>query len=194
MTKTCSKCRKVKELSEYPKDRSTKSGYTSSCKECRYSKTNEWARNNYQNNKEEILEKHSDWRRKNWDAVAKQRKESGYNKRSRNKWYHNKAKHNINHVLKERLRSRMRNTITKGYKSAASIKLLGCDIDHFKQHLENKFTEGMAWDNYGEWHIDHIIPCDSFDLTIAENQEKCFNYTNTQPLWARDNIIKGANL
>ena len=49
-----------------------------------------------------------------------------------------------------------------------------------------------AWDNYGEWHIDHIRPCSSFDLTIQEQQVQCFNYKNLQPLWAIDNISKGA--
>lgn len=49
----------------------------------------------------------------------------------------------------------------------------------------------MGWDNYGEWHIDHIIPCSSFNLSILEDQKKCFHYTNTQPLWKIDNLRKG---
>jgi len=142
-------------------------------------------------NKTKVYNRNSKWRKDNWEAVAKQRKDSGYNTRSRNKWYHNKGKYNIQHVLKERLRHRIRNTVTKGYKSASSLKLLGCDIEFFKKHLQKQFTEGMSWDNYGDWHIDHIIPCDSFDLTIPEEQAKCFHYTNCQPLWAKDNIIKG---
>ena len=48
----------------------------------------------------------------------------------------------------------------------------------------------MTWDNYGEWHIDHIKPCCGFDLTDFEQQKKCFHYTNLQPLWAKDNITK----
>jgi hypothetical protein len=194
MTKTCSKCKKEKELSEYPKDKSTKSGHTSSCKECRYSRTNEWARNNYQENKKEVLEKNSNWRRKNWDAVVKQRKDSGYNKRSQNKWYHNKAKYNIQHVLKERLRRRMRHALNGKNKSVPTLKLLGCDIDFFKQYLQDRFVEGMSWDNYGDWHIDHIIPCDSFDLTIMDEQFKCFHYTNLQPLWASENFKKSNSI
>jgi HNH endonuclease. len=52
----------------------------------------------------------------------------------------------------------------------------------------------MSWDNYGRdgWHIDHIRPCASFDLTDPEQQRQCFHYTNLQPLWAADNIRKGA--
>ena len=62
------------------------------------------------------------------------------------------------------------------------------------KHLQNQFKPGMTRDNYGLWHVDHIIPCASFDLTKLSEQEKCFHYTNLQPLWAIDNIKKGAKL
>jgi hypothetical protein len=67
--------------------------------------------------------------------------------------------------------------------------------DLFK-HLESKFTEGMSWSNYGYkgWHVDHIKPCASFDLSDPEEQKKCFHYTNLQPLWWYDNFKKGAKL
>ena len=50
----------------------------------------------------------------------------------------------------------------------------------------------MSWDNYGKWHIDHVRPCSSFDLTDAKQQEECFHYTNLQPLWAAENLQKGS--
>ena len=52
-------------------------------------------------------------------------------------------------------------------------------------------TEGMSWENHGDWHVDHIRPCCSYDLTIEEEQKKCFHYTNLQPLWAEENLSKG---
>ena len=59
-----------------------------------------------------------------------------------------------------------------------------------KKHLENQFVEGMSWDNYGEWQIDHIVPCASFDLSDPNQQRICFNFRNLQPLWAKDNQRK----
>jgi len=71
------------------------------------------------------------------------------------------------------------------------MKLVGCSIDFLKQHLENKFKPGMSWKNYGKWHIDHIRPCASFDLRKPAEQKKCFHYSNLQPLWAKENLVKG---
>ena len=57
----------------------------------------------------------------------------------------------------------------------------------------------MSWSNYGtgwygkgmsEWHVDHIIPLTSFDLRIPEQQKLCFHYSNLQPLWALENLVK----
>jgi hypothetical protein len=71
-------------------------------------------------------------------------------------------------------------------------KLLGCTVKELKAHLAAQFRPGMSWGNYGEWHIDHLRPCASFDLTDPEQQRQCFNYTNLQPLWAKDNLSKGS--
>ncbi len=71
------------------------------------------------------------------------------------------------------------------------MKLLGIPHMYFlKTWLECKFKEGMTWENRNLWHIDHVLPCSSFDLTKAEEQAKCFHYTNLQPLWASENLSK----
>ena len=80
----------------------------------------------------------------------------------------------------------------KGTKSAKTLELLGCTVEQLQAFLEAEFEEGMTWDNYGEWHIDHIRPCAAFNLEDPEEQKKCFHWTNLQPLWALDNIRKGA--
>ncbi len=78
--------------------------------------------------------------------------------------------------------------------SETTKQLLGCDMQFLKRHLSSKWTEGMSWENYGKWHIDHIIPCAEFDLTNQDQRNKCFHYSNLQPLWARDNHMKSDKL
>jgi hypothetical protein len=154
-----------------------------------------WLRKNYLENKEEVIKYKTEWRKKNWDKVYKQRKESGYCKRSRKKWYHNRGKFNINWVISERIRSRVRNVLNGKVKSKSTLELLGCSIDDLKNHLQSKFYANMSWENYGSyWHIDHIRACASFNLQNEEEQKICFHYSNLQPLTAKDNIIKGARL
>jgi hypothetical protein len=94
--------------------------------------------------------------------------------------------------IRKNIRDRMRLAMCGSSKSKHTIELLGCSVEELKKHLEKQFTEGMNWDNYGKkgWHIDHILPCASFDLTDPEQQKRCFHYTNLQPLWAEDNYKK----
>ncbi len=75
-------------------------------------------------------------------------------------------------------------------------KIIGCTPEFFRNHIESLFIDHMSWDNWGRygWHMDHIIPCSAFDLTKMENIEKCFHYTNMQPLWWDENITKGAKI
>ena len=105
-------------------------------------------------------------------------------------YYRVRYKQDIKFRLKRLLRSRMNLALTNNQKSGHSLELLGCSIDELKVHLEQQFEPGMTWNNYGEWHIDHIIPCNYFDLTKEENQRICFNYRNLQPLWAEENNKK----
>ena len=79
------------------------------------------------------------------------------------------------------------------------IKFVGINLKGLIQHLEKKFyknpetEEMMSWENHGikGWHIDHIKPCNSFDLSNENEAQKCFHYTNLQPLWSKENIKKG---
>ena len=94
------------------------------------------------------------------------------------------------------MRCRLYHALKKdnSYKADKTMKLVGCTPTFLKEYLEAKFKDGITWDNYGEWHVDHIIPCASFDLTKEEEQKKCFHYTNLQPLWAEENLSKGAKV
>lgn len=104
-----------------------------------------------------------------------------------------RRKEDINFAIKERIRLRIHDVLIRKmkYKKAMDTsKLLGAPIDKVKEYLESKFKEGMCWDNLGEWHIDHIIPCSHFNLIKKEEQKKCFNYKNLQPMWASENCSK----
>jgi len=81
------------------------------------------------------------------------------------------------------------------FKSGSGVKDLGCSIKDLKIYLEGKFKQGMSWNNWGTkgWHIDHIRPLSSFKLSERSNLLEACHYTNLQPLWAEDNILKSDN-
>jgi len=106
----------------------------------------------------------------------------------------NRKKIDAQFKLLKTLRSRLGTAIRSqnSTKNNKTIELLGCSISFLKNFLETKFKEGMTWENHGEWHIDHIKPCASFNLLDEEEQKLCFHYTNLQPLWAYENLSKGS--
>jgi hypothetical protein len=79
-------------------------------------------------------------------------------------------------------------------KSKPTFDLLGYTVNELKLHLESKFLEGMTWENYGEWHIDHIVPQSKLKYESPDhpNFKICWSLNNLQPLWAVDNIKKGS--
>lgn len=109
-------------------------------------------------------------------------------------WRAEQRKINPQIAIRDTISSRIRSALKqqKVSKRNSTIELLGCSIPELKRHLEKQFQPGMNWKNntVRGWHIDHIVPCAKFDLTKVEQQKKCFNYTNLQPLWAIDNLLK----
>jgi len=96
--------------------------------------------------------------------------------------------------LKHTLRNRTRQALLGKAKPSTTENLLGCSWEQARAHLESQFREGMSWDNYGYkgWHVDHIRPIASFDLTKEEEVRAAFHWSNLQPLWAEENLAKGA--
>lgn len=76
--------------------------------------------------------------------------------------------------------------------SASPVQALGCTHEELARHIEAKFTEGMEWSRYGQWEVDHIIPL-SATTNEAELVRLC-HFTNLQPLWRRDNLLKACKL
>jgi len=150
---------------------------------------NEKERNRYHSD----IEKRREYERKKRSRLRKENPEKfkEYNRTWKLKQYHNK-KSDVLFMIAKNLRSRFLQAVKKEYKHSSCMKLLGCSVPEFKKYIEDKFTTGMSWDNHGikGWHYDHIVPCASFDQSDIEQQMKCWHYTNFQPLWWYDNLIK----
>lgn len=193
----CIKCNDIK-------DEPVKSNWNV-CKSCR----KEYRRENYLKNKERDLVRNRKYKAKNKEKVAKKNDEyysrpeiiektrnyrKKYFQENRDKLYEKQKIYlqDPQHKITHNLRNRISYFIRKKSRSNSSKELLGCTIEFLIEYLEKQFKPGMSWDNYGKngWHIDHIIPCCSFDLTNPEEQKKCFHYTNLQPLWAMENYRK----
>jgi Uri superfamily endonuclease len=115
--------------------------------------------------------------------------------RKRKREYHNHLlKTNIEYRLKANLRRRLNHAIGKNIKLGSAVRDLGCSPKELRDYLESKFQPGMSWGNYGNkdncWSIDHIIPLSWFDLTDWKQFLIANNYTNLQPMWHIDNLIK----
>lgn len=141
-------------------------------------------------NKEKVNESTRKWIVENYDYYMKKNKEYRSSekglKNKRENYYKNK---DINKYIIA-WRSVLSNTLKRfgTKKEGHTIKLLGYSAIELKEHLENKFMSGMTWDNWGEWHIDHIKPVSSFN--INEKMSVVNSLNNLQPLWANDNLKK----
>lgn len=176
--KTCSKCKVEKSFNEYSKDKRAKSGHLSKCKCCEIKYRKE--------NKEIICIAQKKYREKNKE----------YFKNYKNEWQKNKLKTDSLLKFKCYTRNNIGNSFKRGknkfQKNAKTETILGCTIEQFRKYIQSKFTEGMTFENYGKWHLDHIYP-----VSLAKDNEeliKLNHYTNFQPLWALENIRKGNRL
>jgi hypothetical protein len=95
-------------------------------------------------------------------------------------------------LIKKRTSCRIRKALRRvnACKSTKTIDLIGCSYSFLKQHIESKFKNGMAWDRLNSFHIDHIRPLSSFDLTDPDQLRAAFHWTNLQPLYPKENMYK----
>lgn len=160
--KNCSTCKELKLFSDFSRCSKSKSGYQSVCKSCKVISV-----------------------KKSPSALNKKYK---YRKKSKEYMlaYYHKTK------IARNISRRIRQSLNGERKSDSWSKLVNYNLDDLRKHLESLFQEGMTWDNYGEWHIDHIIPISSFNITSdsCEDFKKCWELSNLQPLWAIDNLKK----
>lgn len=198
-TQICTKCNLEKPLIEFYKHKTNKSGFDHRCKDCiknnlkkKYNSEDKKERNNkrrdyqrkYQKqyrskNRQKHLNYQKKYREENLDKIKNYQKQYQEERRQQDPFYR----------LKCSLRSRIWAAL-KSEKSRTTKELLGASFEIVKEHLENTFTEGMSWDNYGEWHVDHKVP-----LASAETEKQLYSlchYKNLQALWAEDNWSKSA--
>jgi hypothetical protein len=185
MKKKCSGCEKNKELSEFPKNKNYKDGYKGQCKKCTNDYQKEYQKE-YRKTHSYQKEYYEKWYKDTGKELRKEWYKEWYEKKGR-AYYLDKYHNDMDYRLKQNVARRIRYCIKK---ESGTSDYLGCDIKFYRKYLEEKFTDGMSWDNYGEWEIDHIKPLDKFDLEV--NQFEAFNYKNTQPLWKSDNRKKSS--
>lgn len=214
MEKVCSKCKSVRQLSDFGNLKNSPDGLRYDCKMCRKDYRlknsdviNEKLRKYYKENKETHLENCKSYRIENNDKINQQRKE--YRSRPeikehikiKNKEYlpvrcekiKDKRLNNKNFQLSEILRSKIHKMI-KGLPTSYQ-NIIGCDMDFLKKWIEFRFDENMNWDNLGTyWQIDHILPINAFDFGDDKNKFICFHWTNLQPLIKFENQSKSNKL
>ena len=181
----------------FSRDRSRKTGLCNSCKVCYRS----YHENYYSRKRDEVLRRKRASARHRLpevrDYIRAYRNKNAISLRAKKREYERlRRRSDINFRLKGTLRRRITHALlANGIKKFGRTEiLLGCPVETLRRHIETAWSVGMSWDNYGlkGWHIDHIRPCASFDLTDPKKQKECFNWENLQPLWHTDNRRKGA--
>ena len=207
--KKCSKCKQEKNYSCFSKLKKSKDGLQARCKTC----TNDYMKQRLIENKQFINEKRKEQYSKHIDKKREQARNSyckhkqqrlldakKYAIENKEKVAEYKRKYKAKkrldpiYVLSQQVSCLVRiSLINKGFpKRGKTLEIIGCDWNAFASHIEKQFVEGMSWENRSEWHIDHIIP-----LASAKTEEDVIrlnHFTNLRPLWAKDNLSKGAKM
>lgn len=170
--RTCYQCKNQKILEDFRRDKSKSQGRAYICKSCCRTKGSEYR----------------DSVKPNRRKYGKGRVYSTNNKEYVRNRYHSNPLFKLSRLMRNRLNMAIRN----GQKAGSAISDLGCSILELRDYLESKFQPGMTWENHSRegWHIDHILPLASFDLSDREQLKKACHYTNLQPLWAKANLSK----
>jgi hypothetical protein len=208
--KKCNKCDKEKSSAQFHIKRAAKDGRASLCKEC----VSQQKKDHYINNKKHISEKKKRYYQEN-NMLLKQRQKENYRKnkehileRNRGYYFLNKDKiisqknfYEQNRKMVDtdyKIRKRVSCAVRQALRSQNTVKG-GSTFEHLpytpqqlKEHIENQFEPWMTWDNWGEWHIDHIIPQSAllYDSLEHPNFQKCWALDNLRPLKAEDNLKK----
>lgn len=97
-------------------------------------------------------------------------------------------------ALRRLIRNRFARAVRPGERLAGDpVQGLGCSVDGLMHYIESLWSPGMTWENHGSWgwHLDHVRPLASFDLTKHLEFAEAAHHRNLLPLWAVDNLRKG---
>jgi len=189
-------------------ERNTKSGACNSCviegnRKYKLTDKGKAKGKEWRNSEEGKKKKNESYLRLSSDPITKNRMEekgkewrnSEEGKKKKNEWMKKSLKDPIKH-LEFTMRSRVNKIMTgkQRVKTKHTFELIGCTSEELKAHIEKQFKKTMSWKNYGEWHVDHIVPLayfeKNFDMNLISIQRIAFNYNNLQPLWAEENLKK----
>lgn len=135
-------------------------------------------------NKEKHRQNASDYYQRNKEHANEVKRKRRLKRRHSDQFY--AFRENIRNLVRQSFRDR------DYIKSSKAQSIIGCDWEVLKNHIEAQFTCGMSWDNRGKWHVDHIVPLAS--AKTIEDVIRLNHYTNLRPLWALDNLKKGARI
>jgi len=177
LNKKCKICGEIKPIEEFVKQKVNKDGRRCDCKECRRPIVKKWQ----SENRGKCNKTAKKWRERNPE------RQKAILKRSNLKMFSTlkgRLRHNISNLIWLSLRGNKGNRHWE--------ELVGYTIDQLKQHLEKQFIQGMSWENYGKWHIDHRIPVAVFNFEKPEDIDfkRCWKLRNLRPLWALENSRK----
>ena len=181
--KLCPNCHCWKSLDQFGKDKTRWDKYFKYCKSCQ-SKNVAYRRHK---NPEKYRQTARKWRNKNLSKLRKYHRD----------WRKEFGEHNPSVRLNATMRTGIISSIKKGSKNGRHWEtLVKYSLKELMDHLESQFKQGMSWDNYGEWHIDHKIPISSFHFNSPKEKDflECWSLKNLQPLWKQENLSKGNKL
>ena len=160
-------------------------------------KINAKKRKYYKDNHEEHLkQKRDDYQKHKIKRNAKQAEYRKENKDKLNKYFVNRRKNDLNFKMTAYMRNMLNRVLSRSYndKDNSTVEMLGYTCDELISHITGLFTDGMSWNNYGEWHIDHIVPLTWWFENGVTDPSRTNALINLQPLWATDNLIKGCKV
>ncbi len=216
-TRICSRCKCEKDLEKgFHRNKHSWGGYSYQCKPCRILDNKKYISRNIEKvvkkrkdsyllnkeakkqyiikNKEKIALRNLKNKKRRTETTALWRESNPEKTRAATKRYREKRKKEnpIKLKLSESQRAAVRQACMGARLRESGLKYLGCSVEDYRKYLEALFKPGMSWDNYGRngWNIDHKTPISWFDFTKEEDIVKAFHYTNTQPLWEKENSSK----